>query len=104
MMTKDKENQDDSFPAKQQRRKGFPSETKVKRGFRVVHGDKELTEKLGRNDPCLCDSRRSFQEVLHADRALRWLSSQSLLLGNRHSWRCAGVAQLAEATDSNSVR
>lgn len=24
------------------RRKGFPSETKVKRGVRVVHGDKEL--------------------------------------------------------------
>lgn len=24
------------------RRRGFPSETNVKRGFRVVHGDKEL--------------------------------------------------------------
>ena len=24
------------------RRKGFPSETRVKRGDRVVHGDKEL--------------------------------------------------------------
>jgi hypothetical protein len=27
------------------RRKGFPSETQVKRGYRVVHGDKELLEK-----------------------------------------------------------
>ena len=27
------------------RRKGFPSETKVKRGIRIVHGHKELTEK-----------------------------------------------------------
>ena len=30
------------------RRKGYPSETRVKRGRRVVHGDKELVEKLGR--------------------------------------------------------
>ena len=30
------------------RRKGFPSEAKVKRGVRIVHGNKELTEKLGR--------------------------------------------------------
>jgi len=42
------------------RRKGFPSETQVKRGIRVVHGDKELREKLGRNDPCPCGSGRSF--------------------------------------------
>jgi uncharacterized protein YecA (UPF0149 family) len=27
---------------------------------RVVHGDKELTEKLGRNDLCPCGSRRLF--------------------------------------------
>jgi hypothetical protein len=27
------------------RRRGFPSETQVKRGVRVVHGDKEPTEK-----------------------------------------------------------
>ena len=50
------------------RRKGFPSETKVKRGFRVVHGDKELREKLGRKDVCPCGSGRRFQELLHADR------------------------------------
>jgi len=49
------------------RRKGFPSETHVKRGSRVVHGEKELVEKLGRNDLCPCDSGRRFQEVLYAD-------------------------------------
>jgi hypothetical protein len=36
----------------------------VKRGDRVVHGDKELIEKLGRNDPCPCGSGRRFQGVL----------------------------------------
>ncbi len=29
------------------RRKGYPSETRVKRGERIVHGKKELIEKLG---------------------------------------------------------
>ena len=38
------------------RPKGFPSETQVKRGVRVVHGNKELSEKLGRNDLCPCGS------------------------------------------------
>jgi hypothetical protein len=52
------------------RRRGFPSETKVKRGMRIVHGGKELTEKLGRNDLCPCDSGRRFQEMLLAQRAL----------------------------------
>lgn len=32
------------------RRRGYPSETHVKRGVRIVHGDKELVEKLGRNN------------------------------------------------------
>lgn len=48
------------FEITSKRRKGFPSETQVKRGVRVVHGDKELQEKLGRNDPCPCGSGRSF--------------------------------------------
>lgn len=48
------------------RRRGFASETHVKRGPRVVHGDKELLEKLGRNDPCPCGSGRRFQERLPA--------------------------------------
>ena len=53
------------------RRKGFPSETAVKRGDRIVRGTKELSEKLGRNDPCPCGSARLFQAVLPA----QWLLS-----------------------------
>jgi uncharacterized protein YecA (UPF0149 family) len=49
-----------SFEITSKRRKGFPSETHVKRGQRVVHGSKELSEKLGRNDLCPCGSGRSF--------------------------------------------
>jgi hypothetical protein len=58
------------FEPMSKRRKGFPSETHVKRGYRVVHGDKELLEKLGRNDPCPCLSGRLFQALLHDHRAL----------------------------------
>ncbi|MEZ2131394.1 MULTISPECIES: SEC-C metal-binding domain-containing protein [unclassified Sinorhizobium] len=36
----------------------------MKTGTRFVHGDVELVEKLGRNDPCPCGSRRRFQELL----------------------------------------
>jgi uncharacterized protein YecA (UPF0149 family) len=49
-----------SFEITSKRRKGFPSETQVRRGTRIVHGDKELSEKLGRNDLCPCGSGRSF--------------------------------------------
>ena len=52
------------------RRRGFPSETNVKRGIRVVHGDKELAEKLGRNDLCPCGSQKRFQVLLHEDGSL----------------------------------
>lgn len=38
----------------------------MRRGVRVVHGDKELVEKLGHNDLCRCGSSKRFQEVLHA--------------------------------------
>lgn len=38
------------FEPTSKRRNGYPSETRVKRGVRVVHGEKELVEKLGRND------------------------------------------------------
>jgi len=48
------------FERTSKRRKGFPSETQVKRGTRVVGGTKELVEKLGRNDLCPCGSRRRF--------------------------------------------
>ncbi len=58
------------FEVTSKRRKGFPSETRVKRGQRVVHGDKHLHEKLGRDDPCPCGSTRSFQALLPAQRLL----------------------------------
>jgi hypothetical protein len=58
------------FEITSKRRKGFPSETNVKRGLRIVHGNKELFEKLGRNDLCPCCSGRSFQEMLPPLRSL----------------------------------
>jgi len=52
------------FEVISKRRRGFPSETAVKRGERLVHYDKELVEKLGRNDLCPCGSGRCFQAML----------------------------------------
>ena len=53
------------FEVTSKRRKGFPSETNVNRGLRFVRGgEKELVEKLGRNDPCPCGSGKRFQAVL----------------------------------------
>ena len=59
-----------AFERTSKRRRGFPSETHVKRGTRVIHGDKELLEKLGRNDPCPCGSNKRFQKLLHTLRPL----------------------------------
>lgn len=64
------------------RRKGYPSETHVKRGRRIVGGEKELIEKLGRNDLCPCDSGRRFQELLPEQQTVRWLAARPLLLEN----------------------
>ncbi len=44
------------------RRRGLPPEARVKRGVRVVHGDKELVEKVGRDDLCPCGSGRRFKK------------------------------------------
>lgn len=59
-----------AFEVSSKRRRGFPSETQVKRGERIVGGTKELIEKLGRNDlcVCVCGSGRRFQALLPADR------------------------------------
>jgi hypothetical protein len=54
------------FERSSKRRKGYPSETNVKRGLRIVRGHKDLLEKLGRKDLCPCGSGRSFQAVLPA--------------------------------------
>jgi hypothetical protein len=58
------------FTPSSKRRKGYPSETHVKRGLRIVGGKKELVEKLGRNDPCPCGSGRRFQTMLSRLRPL----------------------------------
>jgi uncharacterized protein YecA (UPF0149 family) len=50
------------FEPMSKRRRGFPSETQVRRGMRIVHGDKELMEKLGRNDLCPCGSGKRFKK------------------------------------------
>lgn len=51
-----------AFEVTSKRRKGYPSETNVKKGSRVVHGYKELTEKLGRQDLCPCGSGRKYKK------------------------------------------
>ena len=56
----DQYKEESNFEIISKRRKGFPSESQVQRGVRVVHGDKELSEKLGRNDLCPCGSGRRF--------------------------------------------
>jgi hypothetical protein len=42
-----------AFEGMSKRRRGYPSERAVKRGRRVVHGEKELMEKLGKDDIAL---------------------------------------------------
>jgi uncharacterized protein YecA (UPF0149 family) len=49
------------FETMSKRRRGYPSETNVKVGTRIVHGDKLLEEKLGRNDLCPCGSGQRFK-------------------------------------------
>lgn len=73
------------FERSSKRRKGYPSETHMKRGLRVVHGDKWLEERLGRKDPCPCGSGRSFQEVLPEDRPLRWRAAGHLFSASESS-------------------
>src|SRR5207244_2393258 len=57
------------FEPMSKRRRGFPSETQVKRGVRSVHGGKELVERLGRNDLPLRVGQ-ALQEVLPQHRLL----------------------------------
>lgn len=59
-----------AFEVMSKRRKGYPSESYVKRGERLVHGDKELLEKLGRNDLCPCGSGCFLQTMLYAQWAV----------------------------------
>ena len=54
------------FETMSKRRKGFPSETQVKRGVRIVGDGKLLEEKLGRNDLCPCGSGKKFKKCCGA--------------------------------------
>src|SRR5712692_7226945 len=72
-----------AFERSSKRRKGYPSETKVKRGTRVVHGEKELVEKLGRNDLCPCGSGRRFQTLLPAHGQIRRQQPRLLFSASR---------------------
>jgi len=77
-----------AFERSSKRRKGYPSETNVKRGRQVVHGEKELVEKLGRNDLCPCGSGRRFQTLLSPNRALWRRQPQLLFSGSSHQKGC----------------
>src|SRR5215472_7255784 len=82
------------FERSSKRRRGFPSETKVKRGLRYVRGDKDLLEKLGRNDLCPCGSGRCFQALLHDFRKIRRKPTQLLLFANKKGAACAAPLSL----------
>jgi len=59
-----------AFESTSKRRRGYPSESAVKRGTRVVHRHKELEEKLGKEDLCPCGSGRRFQALLSQQRQI----------------------------------
>ncbi|MGQ0635445.1 MAG: SEC-C metal-binding domain-containing protein [Planctomycetaceae bacterium] len=70
-----------AFEPMSKRRRGFPSETQVKRGVRLVHGDKELAEKLGRNDLCPCQSGKLFRNCCLKSGRFRRRKSSRVLSG-----------------------
>jgi SEC-C motif len=71
-----------------------------------VHGDKELLERLGRNDPCPCGSGRRFRALLPQQRQARRRRARLLLSasardqdgrrGGRVSDPAAAFAAIAE--------
>src|SRR5580700_4869594 len=83
---------------------GYPSETRVRRGDRIVHGDKELIEKLGRNDLCPCGSGKSFQEMLPALRSFRRQRKEALHARLRHAAAASGWAADGQPCDCRHCR
>ncbi|WP_343123399.1 SEC-C metal-binding domain-containing protein [Haloferula sp. BvORR071] len=55
----------------------------------MVNGDKELSEKLGRNDPCPCGSSSKFQELLSQEGDPRRVLAGPVLLGSSGSIKAA---------------
>lgn len=72
------------------RRKGFPSEMHVKRGIRIVHGEKLMDEKLGRNDLCPCGSGKRFKKCCLKKGSFRRREPGWLLLETEQNTRFAG--------------
>jgi hypothetical protein len=60
------------------RRRGFPSETQVKRGARVVHGNKELIRKARPQRPLPLRFNKTIQELLYAHKPFRRHNPRSL--------------------------
>jgi hypothetical protein len=50
------------FRADEQAPQRLPIRNAGEAGVRVVHGDKELVEKVGRNDLCPCGSGKRFKK------------------------------------------
>jgi len=70
-------------------------------GIRIVHGEKELIEKLGRNDLCPCGSGRRFQEMLPSNRRLSWRTQESLFSESRKP-KMAARAAICSTPGANS--
>ena len=87
-----------AFERSSKRRKGYPSETKVKKGHRVVHGEKELVEKLGRNDLCPCGSGRRFQALLSTHGQVR-RQPQLLFSASRSTVDCEAKERRRKSID-----
>ena len=89
------------FETMSKRRKGFPSETHVKRGDRIVHGTKRvaLVEKLGRRDLCPCGSGRRFAKCCRNSGSFRRRQQGSLLsASDSMTERCSPFGQRSRLT------
>jgi hypothetical protein len=78
-----------AFEVMSKRRKGYPSEQRVKRGSRVVHGGKEFIRKAGPQRPVPVRVRAAIQEVLSEIGTPRWFRSSSLRKMKMSSGSCA---------------
>jgi predicted enzyme related to lactoylglutathione lyase len=77
---------------------GVPSsESRVKRGDRIVGIDTELLEKLGRNDPGPCGAGRRFPPLLPENRPLRRRPGQLLRPGPVRHGTVRGVMSVTGA-------
>ena len=74
----------------------------MKRGLRFVHGDVELVEKLGRNDPCPCGSGFRFQGMLPALGPVSTAPSGTTIIGDEEGLRC-GPSTYASSPSSQPL-